>query len=91
MSHTSIAIGTPATQFIGSDRYVCEVIEVITDRKVKVRRVGSKRTDLTGNVAYDDLVISLRADGKWREVGINRAPRYFFVLGHAETHLDPSF
>lgn len=43
-----ITVGMKATQFFVTDSYACEVIELISDKVVKIREMHSKRVDTDG-------------------------------------------
>lgn len=78
-AHIKAVPGMPISQISGSDSYV-GVCQSHTTGNRAVFTVGKK-----------DIIVSLRKDGYYREVGKETTSGHYFVLGIAETEMDPSF
>ena len=96
-----ITAGMPATMGIGSDRYAYEVVEIIDDRTVTVRRMesngqGGYVSNLKAGTEHVRLV-TRRGRSYWGRAsrrtqrGWDVSDSYRFHFGRAETYLDPSF
>lgn len=88
VKEAEVKVGQEVTAYVGTDRYPYVVVSVINPRRIMVE---SKRDKLTNKVEIVNL--SLRKDGKWREIGANK---YSWYVVHtngtkSERYLDPSF
>lgn len=91
-------IGMGVTEIYYSDRRAYEVVEIIDDRHIKVRRMLAKCNDwFAGDweVSSDPdgmvLLLFLTKKGVWRQrIGRALDSNIFFV-GKAEEYVDPSF
>lgn len=74
-------VGDGATICVGSDRYPCTIVQIVSRGPgravVWLKRDGTERRHR----------VSLRKDGKWRESKTD----LLVYLGERELHLDPSF
>ena len=71
-------IGMGVTELMWSDRYPYEVIEVISEKKIRIRELGYKRTDKNGISECQDYRFFSKPDGevktlvlrngKWRDL-----------------------
>jgi len=95
-------VGMGATQCVGSDRRAYTVVEIINDRKIVLQRDKVKRIDSNGfsteqKYSYEpnpnghEVVVTLRKNGRWCEVGeaIDNGVQY--VVGHRKEYDDPHF
>lgn len=83
-----VKVGHDVTHYCGTDRYPFVVVSVINPRSIMVE---SKKA--SNHSKIDILNLSLRKDGKWREIGSNKVS--WFVVhtngAKAESLLDPHF
>lgn len=94
-------VGMGATYTIGSDRYPYTIIAVsASGKRCTIQQDETKRMDKNGmseqqtyrfipNPEAEKKVISLRQDGRWREVGSGGAG--FYTIGDRDCYRDPSF
>lgn len=71
-------IGMGVTELMWSDRYPYEVIEVINEKKIRIRELGYERTDKNGISECQDYRLFSKPDGevktlvlrkgKWRDL-----------------------
>jgi len=82
MTHTEAkpTVGMGATKIMFSDRHPYTVIEVMSEKRIKVQEDSATRTDKNGfsesqEYTYEPnpngtvYTLSLRKDGRWRVVG----------------------
>jgi len=96
-------VGMGVTECFYSDREPYEVVEVMDDRHIKVRRMDYKRVDEGGfsemqeyeyfsNENYPTVTLFLTKKGQWRErIGKNGLGHNCFMVGKAERYYDFSF
>lgn len=98
-----IYVGMPATNYVGSDRYPYEVIEIsdggnlITVREMDA--ISADGYDYYCNQVYTyrscpqgrTIVLSKRKDGKYRPVGMSLRNTSSFYFGVASYYQDPHF
>lgn len=83
-----VKVGQEVTAYVGTDRYPYVVVSVSNSRNIMVESKKEKSND-----RLDIKNLSLRKDGKWKEVGVEK---YTFYVVHtngtkAEKYLDPHF
>lgn len=95
-------VGMGATECGWSDRHAYEVIEVIDDRHIIVRRLDAKRTDnngvsdsqdyeFTSNPNNHTCKLFLTKQGRWRERIGRRLGCNGWLVGKAMEYYDYSF
>lgn len=90
-------VGTGATKIMWSDRHPYTVVEVISDRCLKLKADRSIRSDKNGmsesqNYLYElgvgeEVIVTCRKDGTWRQKGGTQ----LFHIGTRREYLDYSF
>jgi hypothetical protein len=92
-------VGMGATRIDWTDRHPFTVVEVLSQRRVVVQEDNYDRVDINGMSESQDytftpnpeapkVVISLRKDGKWYEVGKHGSK---YILGSRDKYHDYSF
>ena len=96
-------VGMGVTEICYSDRNPYEIVEVIDDRHIMVRRLDYKRIDSGGfsedqeyeyfsNEEYPLQKLFLTKQGQWRmRIGRNGLGSWRYSIGHAEKYWDPHF
>lgn len=95
-------IGMGVTELMWSDRYPYEVIEVISEKKIRIRELGYERTDKNGISECQDYRYFSKPDGevktlvlrngKWRDlVDTRKLGCSQWLIGRASMYRDPSF
>lgn len=95
-------VGMGATEMCWSDRHAYEIIEVMDDRHIKVRKLDTKRIDKNGMSECQDYeyisnennvvhTLFLTKKGDWRIKDGRRLGCNIFVIGYAEEYYDYSF
>lgn len=96
-----IVVGSGATYSVGSDRYPYTVVEILSARRIVVQADDYQRIDTNGfsesqkydfrnNPSGPKVVLSLRRNGRWCEVGQSMSVSGYH-LGHRSAYSDPSF
>lgn len=96
-----IKVGTGVTEMCYSDRHPYEVVEVIDDRHLMIRRMNAKRIDNNGMSECQDYEYSSNLDATpikiflsktgWREQRGKKLGSTKFSVGFAEEYYDFSF
>lgn len=93
-------IGMACTELLYSDKYAHEVVEVVSEKKIRVRQKNYKVIDCYDGEAeilddwHDDELVTftLRKNGGWVQEGQpNEFGSVRLALGYARTYVDPSF
>lgn len=99
---SEIKVGDGATRHSGSDRYPYTVIRVVSPRRLVLQEDRAIRTDKNGpfteqqEYTYErdengsTVIVSLRGNGGWYEVGQPASGRSF-TIGYRDRHHDPHF
>jgi len=92
-----IEVGTGATKVMWSDRYPYTVIEVITQKKIRVQEDDAKLVGGTCQSEHQEYKYTPNPDGEiltliktkrgWKVVGHDQR----FVVGYREKYYDPCF
>jgi len=94
--------GMGVTQGAGSDRYPYTILDVSpSGKQIRIQEdnatpgpghnfYGSQCWVFTPNPNGRKITISLRKDGRWREVGSGRGSSGYGI-GHRDKYIDPSF
>lgn len=95
-------VGMGVTEMLWSDRYPYEVVDVLDDRHILVRRLDYKRIDnngmsesqeyeYTSNENNSIIKLFLTKQNRWREQTGRKLGCNTFVIGYAERYYDFSF
>lgn len=100
--HPKPEVGMGVTEMLFSDREPYEIVQVVDDRHLLVRRLDARRTDdngmsedqeyeYTSNPQNPTIKLFKTKQGLWRQqhgrsLGINK-----FAIGYAEKYRDPCF
>lgn len=95
-------VGMGVTEMCWSDRHPYEIVNVIDDRHIEIRKLDTKRIDSNGMSECQDYEYSSNEDNptvklfltkqnKWRERIGRRLGCNTFVIGYAEKYYDYSF
>lgn len=95
-------VGMGVTHMVGSDRYPCTVVDVMSPRRCIVQEDIATRIDRNGydgpqkytyapDPSATKIEISLRMDGKWYAKGSPMGYSGSFALGERRMYLDPGF
>ncbi len=103
MEKNILFVGMLVTEYVGSDRYPYEVIEIAKDEaKIVVRQMTATPTEKYDYYSNQDYVytqdwhgreieLSRRKDGKFRPVGTPMSQPSRFAFGYANFYHDPHF
>ncbi len=98
---TTPAIGMGATYVCGSDRYPYTIIEIVSDRMIRVQSdiytpadgynyYSNQVHDFTPDPDGGIVTLTLRKNGRWIEKG-QSIKSFGYAIGSRRAYSDPSF